>query len=337
MAGKIIAFGEVMMRFSTPNHLKLQQTESLDVSYTGTGVNVLSALSRYDNNVALVTRLPENSLGDAAVSYLGSLGISSELISRGGDYLGMYFLETGFDVRPTKVTYSNRKESSFCTSQLDDYDFDAIFQDTAIIHFCGITLAISEQTRQLALAVAEKAVENNVKVAFDCNYRPKLWNNDYETARMYYEQMLSFADICFMTERDAEHLLGMQTKKSEQKDKIADLLPLVAEKYQIDIISGTIRHNSVTEGNKIQGFVCHKGQINYSQEHSFKILDRIGGGDGFASGIIHGFAHDMSVEEMVEFATAAGVLAHTTNGDAPISSMEDISAFIRGGQAEIER
>lgn len=337
MVGKIIAFGEVMMRFAAPNHLRLQQAQSLDVSYTGTGVNVLSALSKYNNNVALVTRLPKNSLGDAAVSYLGSLGISKEYIARGGDYLGMYFLETGFDVRASKVTYTNRKESSFCTSKLTDYDFDTIFKEAEMIHFCGITLAVSEQTRQLALAVAQKANEHNIKVIFDCNYRPKLWNNDYKNARIYYEKMLAFTDICFMTERDAEELLGMPTNKRKQKEKIKELLPLVAEKYNIELISGTIRQTHAADVNEIQGFICYNSKITYSQEHSFKILDRIGGGDGFASGIIHGFAHDMIIDEMVEFATAAGVLAHTTKGDAPISSVEDVRALLEGGIAEIER
>lgn len=337
MAPKIVAFGEVMMRLSVPEYLKLEQAKTLEVSYAGTGVNVLSALSKFDNDVAMITRLPTNSVGAAASAYLASLNISKKYLTRGGDYLGKYFLETGFDVRPTKVTYTNREESSFCTSQIEDYDFDAIFKEVDIVHFCGITLAISEQTRNLVLHAAEKAVENNVKVAFDFNYRPKLWGGTYENARPYYEKMLSFANICFMTERDAECLLGLSTNKTERVEKIEALLPKVASDYDVELIAGTVRNILTANENTIQGFVCFDGKLNYSQTYTFKILDRIGGGDGYASGIIHAYAHAYPIPEMVEFAAASGVLAHTTVGDAPISSIEDIKSFLTGSQGEIER
>lgn len=337
MVKKILAFGEVMMRFAPRDNKRIHQARSLEFSFTGTGVNVLSGLSKLGNETALVTRLPDNSIGEAAISGIRQLGISSQAVSRGGDYLGMYFLERGFDLRPTKVTYTNRKESSFCTSQLTDYDFDKVFARAEYIHFCGITLAISEQTRELAIAVATEAKKRNVKVIFDCNYRPKLWNYEYDIAKVCYEQMLGLADVVFMTDRDAEFVLQMPTDKTTQQSKLADFLPRIHEKFGVELIAGTIRESASTNLAKLQGFVCYNGEITYAQSYTFSILDRIGGGDGFASGIIHGYVHQFDASKIVEFGTAAGVLAHTTVGDAPISTVSEIIALINGGGTEIER
>ena len=334
---KVKAFGEVMMRLEVPNHLKLEQSSILHVSYTGTGVNVLSALSKYGNKTSLITKLPHNSLGDAAIAYIRSLGVSTTDVVRGGDYLGKYFLENGFSVRPTKVTYSNRRESSFCTASLEDYDLEAILQDTKLIHFCGITLAMSEQVRKIALKIAKKAKQRGITIVFDCNYRPKLWEHQNDRAKEFYEAMLQLTDICFMTEKDATLLLEIETEKIDQQEQMEHVLSKAAEKFHIHMIAGTIRKNE-SENQLIQGFIHHLSSFVYSREYTFKTLDRIGAGDGFASGIIHGFIHSFSMEETIEFATASGVLAHTTYGDAPVCSRDEVWSLVKNEKgAGIER
>lgn len=338
MATKVIAFGEVMMRLATPNCLKLQQTSTLHVTYTGTGVNVLSALSQYGYNTSLVTKLPNNSIGQAAVAHIHSLGIGAEHIVHGGEYIGKYFLETGFDVRPTKVTYSNRTESSFCTSEINDFDLDEIFSEAKIIHLCGITLAISDETRKLILHIAQAAKERGVTVVFDCNYRPKLWNNEYNEARKWYKRLLPFVDLCLMTDRDAQFVLGMETKYTETNEKLQDLLPRVAHKYNISHIAGTIRNIKPGESRQsMKGFICFNSDLYYSKLYTFSVLDRIGAGDGFASGIIYGYDQQLSNEDTIQFATAAGVLAHTTYGDSPVSTAEDIWELVENNDIEVER
>lgn len=336
MGTKITAFGEVMMRLAAPSHLLLQQTNSLNVTYTGTGVNILSGLSKYGYHTSLITRLPMNSIGDAAIAHIRSLGIGTNDIHRGGKYIGIYFLEEGFDARPSKVTYSNRIESSFCTSHIADYNLDEIFKNTKIIHFCGITLAISAQTRKLALHVAETAKAHGITVVFDCNYRPKLWNYRYDEARTWYDRMLSYVDICLMTEKDAEYVLGMKTDETRLKDKRKDLLQRAAEKHNISLIAGTLRSGD-SENETMQGFICHQSEMTYSRQYSFKVLDRIGAGDGFASGIIYGYDQQYSSEDIVEFATAAGVLAHTIYGDSPISTVDDVWALVHDRDKDIKR
>ncbi|MFD2130380.1 sugar kinase [Pseudogracilibacillus auburnensis] len=340
MDKKIKAFGEVMMRLEVPNSLKLEQSHTLNVSYSGTGVNVLSALSKYGHQTSLITKLPYNSLGHAAISYIRSLGISTEDIIQGGEYLGMYFLEKGFSVRPTQVTYSNRKESSFCTSAMTDYNLETVFKDTKVIHFCGITLAISEQIRSIALQIAKRAKQLGITIIFDCNYRPKLWEHQKEFAKQYYEEMLQWTDICFMTEKDALYLLEIETTEKEQKKQLESLLPKVAEKYQIETIAGTIRENKAEGAQVIQGFMysCSPSSFIYSRSYHHHILDRIGAGDGFASGIIHGIMNHFSVNDTIEFATASGVLAHTTYGDVPICSTKEVWSLLnKENRANIER
>ncbi|MDY0409049.1 sugar kinase [Virgibacillus soli] len=336
--GKIKAFGEVMMRLEAPNYLKLEQARQLQVLYVGTGVNILSALSKYGHDTAMITKLPNNSLGDAASAYIRSLGITTTDIIRGGEYLGMYFLENGFHPRPTKVTYSNRYESSFCTASITEYDLEMLLLDTSLIHLCGIALAISDKTRESVLAIAKKAKQLGITVAFDFNYRPKLWDNQYEQARPYYKELLQYVDICFMAEKDAQYILNMETSETEQQKQIEDLIPKVAKKFAIHTIAGTMRKNDLMKDRQwLQGFIYRDETIHFSSEYKLKILDRLGAGDGFSSGVIHGLVERYPHEKLVEFATVASVLAHTTYGDSPICTEDEVWSFMNNNEVQIER
>lgn len=322
----IYAFGEVMMRLEAPHFQKLQQASELLVSYSGTGVNILSGLSHFGHRTALVTKLPTNSIGIAALAHLQSLGIETSHIVRGGDTLGLYFLERGFGGRASAVTYTDRSNSSFCTSECEEYDF-ANLQKSSVIHFCGISLAVSSHTRQLTLAVAKKAKAQGLTISFDCNYRPKLWGDDSTHAKSSYEEMLHLADICFMTEKDARFILELPTTQTEKEKQIEDLLPQVADAYKIQTIAGTIRDTTSISAQTLKGFIVREGTVTYSHVHNLHVLDRIGGGDGFVSGILHGLHTKVEPNNLIDFATAAGVLAHTTVGDSPVSSLADIKRF----------
>lgn len=341
MTAKIKAFGEVMMRLEVPNYQKLEQTNELQVSYAGTGVNILGGLQRFGHETSLVSKLPLTSVGDAAMARIRSHGIQTDDIVRGGDFMGMYFLENGFDVRSSKVTYSDRLTSSFNTASIHDFDVEGMLADTALIHFCGIALAMTEKTRENTLKIARKAKEKGITVVFDHNYRPKLWKDDYVLAKQYYEEMLELADICFMSDKDATLLLGFTSEKTVYTERLEDLLSQVAEKYKIGTIACTIR-GKLEESNRdvstLQGFLLRHDKIAYSPIYSYRTLDRIGAGDGFASGIIHSYIEEFSMEDTIRFSTAAGVLAHTTYGDTPICSEEEIWNYSRRkDQIDLER
>lgn len=336
MGNEILAFGEVMMRLEVPNFKKLEQSRTLDYLFSGTSVNVLSALGKYGHHTRLITKLPSNSLGDAAASYLQSLGINTSSIIRGGEFLGMYFLEQGFGLRPSKVTYSNRRESAFCQSTIDEYPYDQLFQDVSLVHFCGISLAVTENVRHTVIELATEAKRRGITVSFDCNYRPKLWES-YEIAKPLYEKMLALVDICFMTEKDAKYILGMNSRETTRKDQLETLLPKVMETYKIHTIAGTIRDIISIGKHELTGYIIKNGTIHYSKTHRFQVLDRVGCGDAFASGILHGFIENMEEKQTVELAAAASALAHTTYGDSPISTIEEIQQALETNQIELER
>ncbi len=335
LKAKILAFGEVMMRLEAPNYRTVAQTRSLDFAFSGTSVNVLSGLSHLGYQTELMTTLPDNSLGYAAASYIRSLGVGTSAVSFDGDYIGMYVLEKGFGTRISEVTYSNRSESAFCQSLESHYSIEYLRSGTHI-HFCGISLAINEQIREVTLHVAEKAKALGLTLSFDCNFRPKLWKGGYEEARPVYERMLALADYVSMTEKDAMSILGMETGATQRKDQVEALLPKVAQTYSIAAIAGTLRETNASAPT-IQGFLVQEGRVDFSTEHSVAILDRIGSGDGFFSGFLAAMYEGKSSKDIIEWATAAGVLAHTTYGDSPITTRSAIEKCRQNQQVDVER
>lgn len=336
---RIAAFGEVMMRLQVPGYETLAQADTLKYSFSGTGVNVVSALSRYGHVGALVTRLPDNPLGDAAVAYLRKLGIDTAHVVRGGKYVGMYFLENGFGVRPSRVTYSNRLDSSFNTAPEGTYDFENIAASMEAIHFDGITLAMNDGVRSHMKALAEAVKRQGGKVIFDCNYRPSLWGEGgYAQAKPHYEAMLRLADIVMMNEKDALLTLGMATDQQDREEQLKELIPAVAANYGISVIAGTHRQIHRNNTHSLRGFLYKGERFAFSDQLTFSVYDRIGAGDAFASGIIHGELEGFAPEKTVRFAAAAGMLAHTVPGDTPMATEAEIlRAMEQSAAGDVER
>ncbi|MGM0901258.1 MAG: sugar kinase [Bacillota bacterium] len=338
MAKNVAAFGEVMMRLQVPGYELLSQASTLNYSFSGTGVNVTSALTRYGHTGYLVSTLPNNSVGDAAVSYLRKLGVTQTYINRNGNYVGMYFLENGFGARSSRVTYSNRLESSFNTASEGVYDFQKIAEEVDVVHFCGITLAMNDSVRQHMKNFAKAVKLNGKTVVFDCNYRPSLWGEDkYETAKPHYEEMLHLADIVMMNEKDAMFVLGMETDKDERREQLMELIPEVAKKYRISVIAGTHRSINGDNTHSLQGFMFKEHTFTFSKTLTFSVYDRIGAGDAYTSGIVHGEIEGFSPEKTVAFAATAGMLTHATVGDTPMSSEEDILRAMTEPVGDVER
>src|SRR5699024_3460217 len=332
---KLVALGEVMMKLEVPDHRLLEQTDDLQVSYSGTGLNVLSGLSGLGYKTALVSALPNNAVGKAALKSIRARGIETEAMIWSGEYIGHYILEHGFSIRPSNVVYSNRSESSFCQSELSQYNLDLIFDDTSLIHICGIMLAVSEKTRALAFAIADEAKLRGVKVVFDCNYRPKLWEGNEASARHFYEQMLVKTDIRFMTEKDDIELLGEQTEEQTRQGQLEDVLPRIAKRFHIEVIAGM--HREIEDGQQAHRGFLYDGTFAYSNNFVYNILERIGAGDGFCSGLLHGWLNGLERNDWIAFASAAGALAHTTYGDSPIFNEPDVWKLVDGGYVQIER
>lgn len=322
---RIMVFGEVMMRLQVPGYELLSQANTLNYSFSGTGVNVGSALARFGHESFLATRLPDNAIGDAAVSYIHKLGLSTAYTIRGGKYLGMYFLENGFGSRPGRVTYTNRQESSFNTAPATCYDYHSMAREIELIHFCGISLAMNDAIRDHMFNLARAVKNCGGRIVFDCNYRPAHWGaGGYEKAKPYYEEMLSLADVVLMNEKDAIHILGMPATAATRKEQAINLLPEVARHYDVGLIAGTHRSIHPDNTHSLEAFLYKQDQFFFSDPLNFAVYDRIGAGDAFASGIIHGELAMLPPDRAVQFAATAAMLAHTIVGDTPMSTVQEI-------------
>lgn len=337
MTKNVFSFGEVMMRMTVPGYELLTQANTLRYSFSGTGVNIASAMIKLGYEGYLVTKLPDNPIGDAALSFLQKLSIKNNYITRGSKYLGMFFLENGFAQRASRVTYTNRLESSFNTSVLADYDIDDIAKKADIIHLCGITLAMTDQVRESMKQLAKKVKEQGGLVCFDCNYRPSLWEGGYEEAKPHYKTMLDLADIVMMNEKDAMFVLGMQTNQTSREEQLKELIPQVAETFNINIIAGTHRKIKADNTHVLKGYIYKNNKFVFSDNRSFIVHDRIGSGDAFTSGILHGELAGLKLEKTVEFAVSAGMLACTISGDTPMSTAAEIEAAMLYETADVNR
>lgn len=329
---KVLAFGEVMMRLMVPDNRTLIQSDELRYLFCGTGINVLAALRNMGNRTYFSSKLPDNNIGHAAAAHIRKLGIDESLVTYGGNHMGMYFLEVGYGQRPSEVTYMNRNMSSFGLSTMEDYNIDKILHGMDAIHICGISLALNKNTRNVAYELAKKAKEKNITVIFDCNFRPSLWSDEERAKAKYeYEKMLYLSDMVLAGEKDAKLLLEIK------EDTFEKLLYKMKETYNIDVIFGTERNITTSSEQIIKGFRLDNNGFVYSKEHKLSVLDRIGGGDGFAAGAIHGYINKMERKQSIEFAICSGVLAHTIYGDSPIVTLSQINGLMENGNIDIIR
>lgn len=311
----ILAYGEVMMRLTPPMYKRLSQTDTLDMSFSGTGLNILAGLAQNGFRCELLTALPQNSAGHAAKSAIQRLNVGVSHIVAAGEHIGTYFLEMGYGSRPSEVTYLNRSESAFNHHRFSEEALKKALSHVKLVHICGIALATSEISRQNALKLCEVAKALNVTVAFDFNYRMHL-NDPNNRAQLIadYQFILKHAQIVFGGSRDLLELLQLS---QHQDETLSDLFLRFVEMYDLLAFSGTEKKRS-SHQKQLQGFLVKNGRITKSKLHDTDCYDRIGTGDAFAAGILQGILSDWSDEKTVEYASVAAELAYTTYGDSLI-------------------
>ncbi len=344
MEEKILTFGEIMLRLSTPDYSTINQTQSFLVNYGGGEANVAVALAHMGHKTYFMSKLPPNQLGDGAITHLKSHGVDTSYVVRGSTTIGIYFLETGFGGRPSKVIY-NRKHSAITRISEDEFDWEEIFKDATWFHISGITLALGERVRKVALRAVKEAKKHKVPVSFDFNYRSKLWT--VEEARPVYKQFMNYVNIVFASFYDANTILeipldeGFEDKTLSEKRR--NVFPKMIKKYNLQYIFGTDRVVYTATDNSLAGyyFKLHNDDLSWelTEPIRFNIYDRIGGGDAFASGVIHGLLKDYNNPGYaVRYGLNTSVLKHTIYGDASTMSCEDIETFMAAnGSAEVVR
>ncbi|QNG59411.1 sugar kinase [Bacillus sp. PAMC26568] len=323
---KVISLGEIMLRLTPPDYQKIVQTEAFEAYYGGSEANVAVSLASLGHHSAFVSKLPANSLGDAAIGHLRKYGVNVEDVVRGGDRLGIYFAENGISRRASQVLY-DRLHSSMAEARLEDFDFHRILEGADWFHVSGITMAIGESGARITEAAMKIAKEKQITISFDFNYRSKLWT--LEEAKAAYEKVLPYVDVCFAGHKDAAYILGIESNQlnENEPDTIKEIMMKMKDQYSLPIIASTIRSVHSASVNSLSGYALDQSGFINTAKCEFQILDRVGGGDAYVAAFIHSMLKGESMKSSVSFALAASVLKHTLRGDFSILSADEINAF----------
>ncbi len=338
---KIVTFGEIMLRLSSPLNSRLIQSQSFDVHYGGGEANVAVSLSNYGHKVSFLSKLPDNPLGDAALNSLRKYGVDTSFISRGGDRLGIYYLETGASMRASNVIY-DRKYSSIYEAKEGDFDFDKVFEGADWFHFTGITPALNDNIAHLVELACIAAKKAGCTISCDLNFRKKLWSS--EKAIKVMSNLMKYVDVCIGNEEDAEKCLGFKTKDTDVTKGVIStasyesIFKQMEEKYHFKYIATSLRESISASDNNWSGLLYDGSSFALSKKYSIHIVDRVGAGDAFAAGIIHGLLTYKDINKAIEFAVAASALKHTIPGDFNHVSVKEVETLMNGdGSGRVQR
>ena len=315
MGKKVVTLGEIMLRLSTPGNTRFVQSDSFDVVYGGGEANVAVSCANYGHDAYFVTKLPKHEIGQSAVNALRKYGVKTDFIARGGDRVGIYYLETGASMRPSKVIY-DRAHSAIAEA--------------------GITPAISDKAAELTRLACEAAKRHGVTVSVDLNFRKKLWTK--EKAQSIMKPLMQFVDVCIGNEEDAELCLGFKPDADVEAghtdaEGYKGIFQQMMKEFGFKYVVSTLRESFSATHNGWKAMIYNGEEFYTSKRYDIDpIIDRVGGGDSFSGGIIHGLMTKPNQGEALEFAVAASALKHTINGDFNLVSVEEVEA-LAGGDA----
>lgn len=333
---KVITLGEILLRFSTRQDIRIKNTDEFRACYGGAETNVGLSLTQFGHKVSAASVLPEsNQLSDAILSRMHGYGVDTNLIINKPGRLGTYYLEQGNSVRGSKVTY-DRKYSSIATLENLCWNLDEIFKGVDLLHISGILPALSKKWQSWTVEVVRKAKEYGCRVSFDMNYRSKLWS--YEEAYPCFQQILPYVDILSAGRLDAIHFLKVASE--DENVSLEEIYKRVQAKYpNIKVLYSTKRNVISTNHNELQGFFLGEdGQFVESKLYDINpIIDRVGGGDAFAAGILNGVLKGWDSQRIVDFGTASSVLKHTVFGDWNPFNEDEVFEFMNQKSGQIVR
>lgn len=335
---KVITMGEIMLRLSTPGNEKFIQADEFDVNYGGGEANVAVSLANYGHDAEFVTAVPANPIGDCAVAALRKYNVGTKFISRKGERLGIYFLETGSAMRASTVVY-DRAHASISTAVAADFDFDAIFEGADWFHFTGITPAVSDAAAELTEAACKAAKAHGVTVSVDLNFRKKLWSS--EKAQRIMTNLMQYVDVCIGNEEDAEKVLGFKPGNTDvtsgelELQGYVDIFNQMIDKFNFKYVISSLRESFSASNNGWSACIMDgtTREFYHSKKYSVTpIVDRVGGGDSFAAGVVCGLVDGKNMKDTLEFAVAASALKHTIPGDFNLVTRADVDT-LAGGDA----
>ncbi len=332
---KIVTLGEIMLRLSPEGNSRFVQVDSFDVIWGGGEANVAVSCANYGHNAYFVSKLPKHEIGQAAVNALRRYGVNTDFIARGGDRVGIYYCETGASMRPSKVIY-DRAHSAIAEAKPEDFDFDAIMEGADWFHWSGITPAISDAAAELTRLACEAAKRHGVTVSVDLNFRKKLWTT--EKAQQVMRPLMKYVDVCIGNEEDAELCLGFKPDADVEAGETSaegyrGIFRAMAEEFGFKYVVSTLRESFSATHNGWKAMIYNGTNFYESRRYDINpIVDRVGGGDSFSGGLIHGLLTMSTQGEALEFAVAASALKHTVPGDFNLVSIAEVEA-LAGGNA----
>ena len=338
---RLVCFGELMLRLNPPGYQRFVQTESFLASYAGGEANVAVAVSCLGLEAAFVTKLPDNEIGQSAVNSLRRYGVDTSRILRGGERIGIYFVEKGASQRASKVIY-DRKDSAVSLADPSEYDWDEIFSGASWFHFTGITPALSDRAAAACLDACKAAKRMGLTVSCDLNYRKNLWSTDKAFSTM--TALMPYVDVCIANEEDAEKVLAIKASGTDvNSGKLSyegykDVARKIMERYGCKAVAITLRSSISANDNKWAGMLCDGKDCYFSKEYDIHIWDRVGGGDSFGAGLIYAMRSGYSTQQTIEFAIAASCLKHTIQGDFNRVTLDEVKSLMNGnGTGRVQR
>jgi 2-dehydro-3-deoxygluconokinase len=336
MVKNVVTFGEIMLRLSPPGFQRFIQARSFDVVYGGGEANVAASLANFGVPVEYVTRLPASDIGDACLSYLRQYGIGTRHIARGGERLGIYFLEMGSAQRGSKVIY-DRAGSALATIEQGMIDWQAVFGDADWFHWTGITPAVSKSAAQVCLEAVQTAREMGLTVSCDLNYRKNLWRWG-KSAGEVMPELVDCCDVAVGNEEDADKVFGIRAPDTDvTSGKVeADAYMYVCNELgnrfpNLKTIAITLRGSLSASRNTWSGLLWRQGQLYTPPSYDISpIVDRVGGGDSFCAGLIYGLRVYDDTQLALDFAVAASCLKHTIPGDFNLVSIAEVEKLMGG-------
>jgi len=338
---RVVCFGEIMLRLSPPGFQRFVQAGSFDVVYGGGEANVAVSLANFGTNTAYVTKLPDNPLGQAAVNELRKYGVDTGPVIRGGERIGIYYLEKGAAQRPSKVIY-DRKHSSISQVLPGEFDWNSILDGAGWFHFTGITPALGENVAEVTMEACKAAKAKGISVSCDLNYRKNLWSS--EKAGQVMEKLMQFVDVCIANEEDAEKVFGIRADDTDiSSGKLSNegykrVASELVKRFAIKKAAVTLR-GSISASDNNWGAMLYDGkEYAFSTNYHVHIVDRVGAGDSFAAGLIYALVNGYNTVDAVEFAAAASCLKHSVEGDFNQVTVDEIKALIKdGGSGRVQR
>ena len=330
---KIVTLGEIMLRLSPDGNDRFIQTDHFRIIPGGGEANVAVSLANYGHEAYFVTKLPSHEIGQIAVNALRRYGVDTRYIVRGGDRVGLYYAETGASMRPSQVIY-DRAHSAIAEADASEFDFDAIMEGAQWFHWSGITPAISDKAAEITKKACEAAKRHGVTVSVDLNFRKKLWTSEKAISIM--RPLMQYVDVCIGNEEDALLCLGFKPDADVEGGKTDaagyhKIFEQMAATFGFKYVVSTLRESYSATHNGWKALIYNGKEFYESRHYDIDpIIDRVGGGDSFAGGLIHGLLTKSTQGEALEFAVAASALKHTINGDFNLVSEKEVESLAAG-------